>query len=189
MIYYPDSAMSVGVVQGDLTTTHLDAVVNAGNTSLWLGSGVAGAIRNAGGPSIQAELDRIANPGGSLGMPAGQRVCDFGHVVVTHAGKMRAKYILHAAVMDCKGPLKAQTGVDIIRMCTVNCMLKMRELRLNGIAIPLFGTGVGGWDYYQSARIMARAVREYYHEGIVNFYAFDAAAFKGTQEAIEEVFK
>ncbi len=178
--------MGVVARQGDLTNTHAAVVVNAGNTSLWLGSGVAGAIARAGGPGIKSELDRIKllrtprrtiqGPNHS-GIPGSVRPysfsADIGTVDVTHAGNMKAKLVFHAAVMDSQGPNKGKTDMDVIRMATVNCMLLMRQYGLNGITFPIFGTGVGGMDMRDSTKTMLQAISDYETEDLlIRLYAF-----------------
>lgn len=160
---------SIVARRGDLTQSTARVVVNAGNTDLWLGSGVAGAINSAGGPEIQIELLRIR----AIRMPrrivpswndAGKRLkfpCDLGEVVVTHAGNMTADLVFHAAVMDCKGMYKAETSLDIIYECTRNCMLTARQYGVLGMAIPIFGTGVGGEDPEEALTAMLQAMHNY----------------------------
>src|SRR5579859_6924499 len=75
--------VKVELVQGDITDLKVDAIVNAANSRLILGSGVAGAIDDKGGPSIQAECDRIGH-------------CDVGSAVITGAGRLPAKHVIHA---------------------------------------------------------------------------------------------
>lgn len=73
----------IKIVQGDITDQAVDAIVNAANSYLVLGSGVAGAIREKGGPAIQEECNRIG-------------WCDVGDAVVTGAGRLPARYVIHA---------------------------------------------------------------------------------------------
>ena len=78
------------LLKGDLTEAQVDAIVNAANNDLILGGGVAGAIRAKGGPSIQAECDKLGP------IPIGE-------AVLTGAGKLRAHYVIHAASMQLGG--------------------------------------------------------------------------------------
>lgn len=146
----------VRVVNGDITTADVDAIVNAGNTSLWLGSGVAGAIRTKGGPKIQQELEAIAK----FMAPAPYHT-NLAEVVVSGSGLLPCKYVLHAAVMHSQGMNRGKTNTSIIYMATRNVLLKATELGLGSIALPLFGTGVGGMSFETSASAMMYAINRY----------------------------
>src|SRR5712691_4817942 len=83
-------AAVIELTRTDITAMQVDAIVNAANEALQLGSGVAGAIRQQGGPTIQEECDRIGT-------------CAVGQAVVTRAGKLKAKWIIHAVGPVWKG--------------------------------------------------------------------------------------
>ena len=145
---------------GDITAADVDAVVNAANTDLLLGAGVAGAIRMAGGPAIQEECSRIGP------VPLGE-------AAVTGGGKLRARYVIHAAGMHLGSGVSAESCRDATR----NSLLRAREKHLASIAFPAIGTGFGGLDMATCARVMLRAVREN-PEAVerVVFVLFDEAA-------------
>src|SRR2546426_9744190 len=94
-------ALTVEVLQGDLTEQDVDAIVNAANSDLELGGGVAGAIARAGGPQIQAEC-RAIGP------------IEVGDAAITGGGKLTGRYGIHAASMRLGG----RTGADGLRRCT-----------------------------------------------------------------------
>jgi len=178
--------MGIVARQGNITDAHTTVVVNAGNTSLWLGSGVAGAIKRAGGPSIQQELDRIqALKTPRRKVPQTTRIGEFRHftvdlgdVVVTHAGNMHARFVYHAAVMDCEGSTKGKTDTMIVRMATVNCMLEARRMSVRSIAFPIFGTGVGGLSIPAATEAMLGAIKDYWISDMyVGLYAFTDADY------------
>jgi O-acetyl-ADP-ribose deacetylase (regulator of RNase III) len=171
----------IQVKKGNITTAPATAIVNAGNTSLWLGSGVAGAIRSDCGEEVAQELERIAElrsprrrvpykvhagPGVTLDR-VHEFPCDLGEVVVTNAGKLSRRkahpirYVFHAAVMDCRGPHKAETSPGIIYEATKNCVLTAIQLGVRKVAFPLFGTGVGGMCVKDSALTMIEALEAY----------------------------
>jgi O-acetyl-ADP-ribose deacetylase len=139
---------TVELLEGDVTELEVDAIVNAANTDLALGAGVAGAIRTKGGPSIQEECDAAA--------PIG-----LGQAVATGAGELRTKYIIHAAGM---GPNR-RTNAGIIGTVTRNTLLCAEDKRVKTIAFPAIGTGVGGMKLEESARIMLTVVLDYLEEG------------------------
>jgi len=129
--------------QGDITREETEAIVNAANSSLWMGGGVAGAIKRVGGREIEEEAVKKGP------IPVGE-------VVVTGAGRLSCRYVIHAAVM---GP-DLVTDEEKIRAATKNSLLRAEELGLKSIAFPALGTGVGRIPYSKAARIMAEEVRE-----------------------------
>ena len=130
--------------QGDITHLTTDAIVNAANSHLWMGAGVAGAIKRAGG----GEIEREAVSKGPI--PVGE-------AVVTGAGQLKARYVIHAAAMG----QDLRTDAEKIRVATVNSLKRADELGLRSIAFPALGTGVGGFSYRQAAEVMIEAIRQY----------------------------
>ena len=128
---------------GDITQAQVDAVVNAANTNLLLGAGVAGAIRRAGGPAIQEECDRIGP------IPLGE-------AAITGGGRLSAPYVIHAAGMH----LGSGVTSDSCRRATLNSLRRAGEKQLKSIAFPAIGTGVGGLEMAECALVMLGAVRE-----------------------------
>lgn len=136
--------MTVEFVNGDITEQDVDAIVNAANTSLWLGSGVAGAIRSKGGPAIQEECGRIGP-------------IELGAAAITGAGRLKARYVIHAAAMDLGAGVSPQSCWS----ATVNSLRRAEEEHLTSIAFPAIGAGVGGLDLALCARNMLLAVRDF----------------------------
>ena len=134
----------VEVYKGDITQFELDALVNAANNRLWMGGGVAGAIKRAGGGEIETEAVKKGP------IPIGEGV-------VTGAGRLKAKYIIHAAVMG----QDLKTDAEKIRQATRNSLLRADELGLKSLAFPALGTGVGGFPLDECSRIMIGEVLEY----------------------------
>jgi O-acetyl-ADP-ribose deacetylase (regulator of RNase III) len=134
------------IIAGDVTTLEVDAIVNAANTDLKHGGGVAAAISRAGGPEVQRESDEKA--------PIG-----LGEAVETTAGEMPARYVIHAATMELGGP----TSAEIIEQATRSTLAKAEELGCRSLALVAFGTGVGGFPMEEAARLMVGAARA--HEG------------------------
>lgn len=129
--------VNIEILKGDITECRAEAIVNAANTDLILGSGVAGAIRNKGGPSIQAECNDI----GPIAL---------GEAAVTGAGDLNAKYVIHAAGMSPGG--RVSTGS--LRDSTINSLFLAREIGVRTIAFPAIGTGVGGYPVDECAIVM-----------------------------------
>src|ERR1700689_269137 len=114
--------------QGDITQARFDAIVNAANNDLILGGGVAGAIRAKGGPSIQQECDKL----GPIPM---------GEAAITGAGKLKARYVIHAASMRLGG----STSEAALRDLTRNSLKRAIEQGLKSVAFPAIGTGIAGF--------------------------------------------
>jgi len=156
--------MKIEVQQGDITRVKVDAVVNAANNHLWMGGGVAGALKRAGGPEVETEA-LAKGP-----IPVGE-------AAVTTAGRLPARYIIHAAVMG----QDLRTDAEKIRKATRNSLLRADELEIKTVAFPALGTGVGGFPIGECARIMIGEVIQHLtgETGLekVVFVLFDEIAF------------
>src|ERR1051326_5540110 len=149
--------MRIEVVEGDITgQPDVDAIVNAANTDLVLGSGVAGAIRRRGGD----EIDREAQSKGPIRL---------GEAVATGAGRLSNKHVIHAAAMgyhaeDRRVPKRpgSQSSAAIIADATVNSLLRAEELGLKSIAFPALATGVASFPVDECAETMIQAARGYF---------------------------
>lgn len=139
-----DGMARITLTQGDITQLATDAIVNAANNHLWMGAGVAGAIKRAGG----AEIEREAVSKGPI--PVGE-------AVATGAGHLKARYVIHAAVMG----QDLRTDAEKIHAAIANSLKRADELELKSIAFPALGTGVGGFSYCQAAEVMIRAIRQH----------------------------
>lgn len=126
--------------EGDITTYRGDAIVNAANNHLRLGAGVAGAIRRAGGPSIQVECDRH----GPI------RV---GEAAITGAGNLAVRWVIHAAAMGDE-PVSERS----IRESTLASLRLAAEHGIHRIAFPVLGSGVGGFSFTHAAEVMRDAI-------------------------------
>lgn len=132
------------VAEADITALGVDAIANAANNHLWMGGGVAGAIKRAGGEGIEREAVR-------------QGPIEIGDAVATSAGRLPARWVIHGAVMG----QDLRTDADLVRRTTVSCLRIADELGAESLALPAFGTGVGGFPLDECARIMVEAVRGY----------------------------
>jgi O-acetyl-ADP-ribose deacetylase len=131
------NGVNLELVKGDITDLAVDAIVNAANSYLVLGSGVAGAIDDRGGPSIQAECDAIGH-------------CDVGRAVITSGGELPAKYVIHAV-----GPMQGEGGEETkLADATRNSLELARQQGLESIALPAISTGVFGYPLDACARVM-----------------------------------
>ncbi len=134
--------MELEVVEGDISRIEVDAVANAANDQLWMGAGVAGALKRAGGE----EIEREAMAKGPI---------ERGTAVATGAGRLPARYVIHGAVMG----QDLRTDADLVRRTTGSCLALADELGCRSLALPAFGTGVGGFSIGECARIMVDAAR------------------------------
>jgi O-acetyl-ADP-ribose deacetylase (regulator of RNase III) len=128
---------------GDICELEVDAIVNAANPSLWMATGVGGALKRAGGDTIEFEAVR-------------QAPVPLGGAVVTSAGRLAAKWVIHAVSLD----RERRTSSDAIALATRNAMTRARELGARSIAFPALGTGVGGFPLDAAARTSVAVVRE-----------------------------
>lgn len=130
--------------EGDITRQEVDAIVNAANTDLRLGAGVAGAIRERGGPSIQEECDRV----GSIGV---------GEAAVTGAGALPARLVIHAASMPPGGQASEQSVRASMR-ASLECA---RQEGCRSIAVPAIGAGIAGMPLQRCAEILLEEARRH----------------------------
>jgi O-acetyl-ADP-ribose deacetylase (regulator of RNase III) len=138
------SSINLEIAEGDIAGEHVDAIVNAANNHFWMGAGVAGAIKRQGGDEIEREA-------------TAQGPVEPGECVITSAGRLAAKHVIHAAVMG----QDLQTSAPLIERATRNSLTLAERHRLGSIAFPAFGTGVGGFPLDECARIMLRAISEH----------------------------
>ena len=136
--------MQVTVVEGDIAQLEVDAVGNAANDRLWMGAGVAGALKRAGGDEIEREAMALGP------VPVGS-------AVVTSGGRLKARYVVHGAVMG----QDLRTDAALVRQTTRSCLEAADRLGVASLALPAFGTGVGGVPVADCARAMVDEVRAF----------------------------
>lgn len=169
-------------VSGDITAEHVDAIVNAANSSLLGGGGVDGAIHRAGGPAILTacrELRRTAYPDG---LPTGEAAW-------TTAGDLDARWVIHAV-----GPVFSTTVDRTHQLASayLNSLRIATELRVRTIAFPAISAGVYGWPMEDAARVAVEAVRRFVAEPydgsveLVRFVLFGPLALEAFRAAIGE---
>ena len=140
--------VEIELMKGDITELKADAIVNAANQYLEHGGGVAAAIVRKGGEIIQIESREYVKKHGPVPV---------GSVAVTSAGKLKAKYVIHAV-----GPVYGDPEGDAKLASAIRSSLeKAEELGLGSIALPAISTGVFGYPYERAARIMAETLKNY----------------------------
>lgn len=156
--------------QGDITEMDVDAIVNAANNDLQLGSGVAGAIRRKGGDQIQEECDAI----GSI---------PIGSAAITSGGRLKARHVIHAASMQLGGRTTAQS----LRSSTSYSLRIAAQHKLKTIAFPAVGTGVAGFPVRECAEIMLEEAAKHLESPAslerIYFVLFDNDSLKVFEEA------
>ena len=161
--------MQLEVVEGDIAALEVDAVANAANDHLWMGAGVAGALKRAGGEEIEREA--VAN--GPIGL---------GEAVATGAGQLKARHVVHGAVMG----QDLRTNGELVRKTTRSCLALADDLGAGSLALPAFGTGVGGFPLPECAEIMVDAARSYEARSLdrVVFAVFGDEARQAFEDAL-----
>lgn len=159
------NGMVIKLIQGDITDLAVDAIVNAANSQLLLGSGVAGAIQMKGGPSIQQECLVIG-------------WCDVGDAAITQAGQLPAKHIIHAV-----GPRMGEgSEPGKLAAATRASLTLAEEHHLSSIALPAISTGIFGFPLEACSQIMLRVAiditfEEFQHLNTIILCLYDAQAF------------
>ncbi len=157
----------IKVVKGDITGLKVDAIVNAANNKLVMGGGVAEAIKRKGGKAIEDEAVK-------------KGPIQIGEAAYTSAGSLPSKYVIHAATMG----MDFKTDEIKIRNSCRNSLLVADKLKINSIAFPALGCGVGGFPLLAAAKIMAQEVLRHLREnkktGLkeIIFCLFDKEAFE-----------
>ena len=156
-------------MEGDIAALDVDAIANAANNHLWMGAGVAGAIKRAGGEEIEREA-------------VAKGPVEVGDAVATGAGKLKARHVIHGAVMG----QDLRTNGELIERTTRRCLEVAEELDARSLALPAFGTGVGGFPVSECAEIMVSAVRAHKPGALerVVFAVFGAEAARAFEAAV-----
>ena len=128
---------------GDICDLEVDAIVSPAVTSLWMSTGVAGELKRRGGDEIEFAALR-------------QAPVPLGHAVVTPAGRLAARVIVHAVSME----RDRRTTAAAIDHAARSALARVRELGLGSVAFPALGTGVGGFPIGEAAQIAVDAIRD-----------------------------
>lgn len=165
------------MVQGDITKVAVDAIVNAANSELAGGGGVDGAIHRAGGPSLMAELDRIRPKQG----------CPTGSAVLTGAGELPAKYVVHAV-----GPVWRGGGFgepDLLALAYATSLGLAAGKGAATVSFPAISTGVYGYPLEKAAPVAVGAVARFLRGPATSvrevvFVLFDARSYRVFEDAL-----
>jgi O-acetyl-ADP-ribose deacetylase (regulator of RNase III) len=136
-------AARIELWNGDICELEVDAIVNPASTTLWMSTGVGGALKRRGGDSIEYAAVH-------------QGPLPLGGAIVTLAGELAAKFVIHAVSID----VDRRTSAAAIAAAVRNAMARAREVGATSIAFPALGTGVGGFPLDEAARITVAGVRD-----------------------------
>ncbi|GGT52146.1 O-acetyl-ADP-ribose deacetylase [Streptomyces purpureus] len=166
----------ITLVHGDITDQHVDAIVNAANSSLLGGGGVDGAIHRRGGPAILEDCRKLRASHYGRGLPTGK-------AVATTAGRLHARWVIHTV-----GPVHSvvEDRSDLLASCYRESLRVAGELGATSIAFPAVSTGIYGWPIDDGARIAVRTVREAAPASVtdVRFVLFDTHAYREFEKAL-----
>lgn len=165
---------TIELAQCDISSVRADAIVNAANEALQLGAGVAGAIRRRGGATIQEECDLLGR-------------CPTGQAVVTGAGNLPAKWVIHAVGPIWRG---GELGEEMLLASAVRAALKRaEELGARSVALPAISTGIYGFPLHLAAEISMAAARSFAEKTAVVekilFCLFDNTSLSAFEKAFE----
>lgn len=143
---------NIEIIQTDITTLKVDAIVNAANSSLLGGGGVDGAIHRVGGVEILDECKMIREKQGG---------CRTGHSVATGAGKLPAQYVIHTVGPIWQGGNNEEE--NLLAACYVNSLELAEKLKCSSIAFPNISTGVYHFPKKEAAKIALATVKKQLH--------------------------
>ena len=166
---------TLSVIVADITTLSVDAIVNAANSELSMGTGVAGAMKRKGGTVIEEEAVR-------------QGPIEPGEAVLTVAGNLPATHVIHAAALghDLK------TNPERVAAATRSTLALAERHKISSIAFPALGSGVGGVPPTQSAEAMVSTLVEHVRKGNTSlqkvvFVLYQDEAFKAFSDALRRL--
>jgi O-acetyl-ADP-ribose deacetylase len=168
------------VIRGDITKVPVDVIVNAANSSLLGGGGVDGAIHRAGGPAIlEACRKIIAKQGG----------CKTGEAVITTAGALPAKYVIHTVGPVWNGG--SNNEAEKLLNCYFNSLQLAEQNGCRSIAFPNISTGIYGYPRAEAAHIAVQAVSNYFKQPSkidkVVFVCFDSENYELVQHELNKI--
>ncbi|MBI3130422.1 MAG: O-acetyl-ADP-ribose deacetylase [Acidobacteria bacterium] len=169
---------SLSVIQADITTLAVDAIVNAANSSLLGGGGVDGAIHRAAGPDLLKDCQKIRNAQGG---------CHTGQAVITGAHRLQALHVIHTVGPVWQGGAHGED--ELLASCYRASLALADQNQCDSIAIPAISTGIFGFPSDRAARIAVRECRDWQESharpGSILLVAYDPAAIHPLQDALD----
>jgi len=170
--------MKIQLIKGDITTVETDAIVNAANTSLLGGGGVDGAIHRKGGSQILEECIAIRNKQGN---------CDTGKAVITSAGNLPSKFVIHTVGPVWNGDKEEKK--KLLADCYQNSLELAVKNNIKTIAFPNISTGIYHFPKDKAAQIALETVSNFKSNDaieIIVFVCFDDENFKLYDEILKK---
>ncbi|RCH55749.1 O-acetyl-ADP-ribose deacetylase [Mucilaginibacter hurinus] len=168
--------VKIEVIQGDITKQHVDAIVNAANTSLLGGGGVDGAIHRAGGKAILEECRTIGH-------------CETGEAVITTGGNLPARHVIHTVGPVWSKSNAAKAG-ELLASAYRNSLRVAVANRVQAVAFPNISTGAYRFPKEEAAKIAIREVKDFMTKDasikLVIFVCFDDANYKLYQKTLQD---
>jgi len=170
-------AARIELWNGDICDLEVDAIVNAASPSLWMSTGVGGALKRRGGDAIEFAAVR-------------QGPMPLGTAIVTTGGTLAARFVIHAVSIDAN----RRTSSEAIAAAVRSALERARQLEIASIAFPALGTGVGGFPLDEAARVTVETVREtipslpdlerlvFALRGAATYQAFESAIARGAAQ-------
>ena len=170
--------MNIKVVQADITKIETEAIVNAANTSLLGGGGVDGAIHRAGGKDILDECVAIRNKQGG---------CDVGEAVITTAGNLPSKYVIHTVGPVWSGDKEIKK--QLLARCYTNCLSLAEKKQIESIAFPNISTGIYKFPKDEAAKIAIQTVSNFSFKTLkeIVFVCFDEENYNFYKNLINKI--
>ena len=167
---------TLSLVEGDITKEETDAIVNAANSRLAGGGGVDGAIHRAGGPTIMEECRKIGG-------------CPTGQAVITTAGNLKARYIIHTVGPVYQGGAKGEAV--LLKSAHLESLKLASAKKLKSVAFPAISTGVYGYPVNEAAQIALKTVKDYLKEHadieLVRFVLFGHKTYDIFAEELKKI--
>jgi O-acetyl-ADP-ribose deacetylase (regulator of RNase III) len=165
----PQTNSNIELIQGDITTAEVDAIVNAANTRMLGGGGVDGAIHRAAGPQLLEECRKIAPD-------AHGRRCPTGEARITPAGNLKAKFVIHTV-----GPRYNSNAnpAQLLESAYRNSLQLALRNNCKSIAFPAISCGIYGYPLHEAALIAKKVCSDKaFHTLKIYFYLFDAKTLR-----------
>ena len=167
----------LSLIKGDITEQETEAIVNAANSSLLGGGGVDGAIHRAGGPQIKEECMRIREREWPHGLPPGRSV-------ITHGGRLKAKYVIHTVGPVWKGGKDNESAV--LRSSYLSSLALASQKGIRSISFPSISTGAYGYPVEPASEIALGTIRDYIASENVSLKEVRMVLFSSEDLAIYE---
>jgi O-acetyl-ADP-ribose deacetylase (regulator of RNase III) len=181
-VTYTINQAKLSITQGDITLQTTDAIVNAANSSLMGGGGVDGAIHRAGGPAILEECKKITSRQGQL--PTGK-------AVITTAGNMKAKHVIHTVGPIWYGGSRGEPG--LLASAYRESLKCAADNTLSSVSFPSISTGVYGYPVDKAAHIALKEVISFLSQPTsvkeVVFVLFDSRTFGAYADTLYDLME